>query len=134
VPARNTSRSVARIVLTIPREREFSAVADLVLAGLASRLDLTLETIDDLQLALESLLEREEGEGEITVSLTVVDGAIEASVGPFDRDDIEAELAAAGAAPGIGLRRLLDTTVDDVRLAEREGSCWVELRKEVVRR
>jgi anti-sigma regulatory factor (Ser/Thr protein kinase) len=121
---------VTRIVLTIPREREFSAVADLVLAGLASRLDLTLETIDDLQLAVETLLERNEGEGELTVQLDLSEGAIEAAVGPFAREEIEPELTGP-ADGGIGLRRLLATTVDTFELTERDGGCWVELRKGV---
>ena len=108
-----------RIVLTIPREREFSAVADLVLAGLASRLDLTLET----------LLERNEGAGELTVQLDYVAGMLEASVGPFERDEIEPALARDDA--GIGLRRLLTTTVDTFDLAERDGACWIDLRKAV---
>jgi hypothetical protein len=121
---------VPRIVLTIPREREFSAVADLVLAGLASRLDLTLETIDDFQLALETLLERNEGAGELTVQLDYAAGMLEASVGPFDRDEIEPALA-QGDDAGIGLRRLLTTTVDTFELAERDGVCWIDLRKAV---
>jgi hypothetical protein len=122
---------VQSIELTVPHEREFNAVADLVLAGLASRLDLTLETIDDLQLALESLLERDEGGGDVTVRFELADGAIHAAVGPFRRELIEPELMAVAAGPGIGLRRLLDTTVDAVDLAERDGACWVELRKAV---
>jgi hypothetical protein len=121
---------VQSIELSVPREREFSAVADLVLAGLAARLDLTLETIDDLQLALDSLLEHEEGDGNVTVRFDLVDGAIHAVVGPFERERIEPELE-GGDAPGIGLRRLLDATVDAVELAERDGACWVELRKEI---
>ena len=120
-----------RIELTIPREREFSAVADLVLAGLASRLDLTLETIDDLQLALESLLEHDESNEQLTVLFELAHGAIHTYVGPFDRSSIEPELAAVSGGGGIGLRRLLDTTVDSVSLAERDGACWVELRKEI---
>jgi anti-sigma regulatory factor (Ser/Thr protein kinase) len=120
---------VQQIELTIPREREFSAVADIVLAGIASRLDLTLETIDDLQLALESLLEHDEGDGHVTVRFELGDGSIHAAVGPFDRARIEPELAAAQAGAGIGLRRLLESTVDSVQLAERDGACWVELRK-----
>jgi len=122
---------VAPIALTIPREREFGAVADLVLAGLASRVDLTLETIDDLQLALESLLDQEESDEVLVIRLDLVDDGINASVGPFDRDAIEPQLA--GAGDGIGLRRVLDTTVDRVELTDRDGSCWVELHKEVVR-
>lgn len=121
-----------RVVLTIPRAREFGAVADLVLAGLGSRLDLTIDVIDDLQLALESLVHRDDGEEDVTVQIAVVGDAIEASVGPFRREAIEAELAGR-ARDGIGLRRVLDTTVDEVGLSEREGAAWVELRKEVAR-
>jgi hypothetical protein len=124
---------VAPIELTIPREREFGAVADLVLAGLASRVDLTLETIDDLQLALESLLDQEESDEVLVIRLDLVEDGITASVGPFDRDAIEPRLAGEGDGDGIGLRRVLDTTVDRVELTDRDGACWVELHKEVVR-
>jgi hypothetical protein len=31
----------------------------------------------------------------------------------------------------VGLRRVLDTVVDGVRIEERDGAHWVELRKEV---
>lgn len=119
------------IELTIPREREFGAVADLVLAGLASRVDLTLETIDDLQLALETLLDQEESDEVLVIQLDVSEHGISASVGPFDREAIEPHLS--DADDGIGLRRVLDTTVDRVELTDRDGSCWVELHKEVVR-
>ena len=44
------------IVLTLPRDREFHGVAHLVVGGLGSRLDLTIEHLEDLQLALEALL------------------------------------------------------------------------------
>jgi hypothetical protein len=123
---------VAPIELTIPREREFGAVADLVLAGLASRGDLTLETIDDLQLALTSLLEQEEADTALVVRLDLVDGGITAWVGPFDRDTIGPSLEETSDGDGIGLRRVLDTTVDRVELTDRDGSCWVELHKERV--
>jgi hypothetical protein len=124
---------VAPIELTIPREREFGAVADLVLAGLASRADVTIETIDDLQLALISLLEQDEGEHELVVRLSVEGGGITATVGPFERDAIEPELEHDGGTEEIGLRRVLATTVDRVELTDLDGACWVELRKEVAR-
>ena len=44
-----------------------------------------------------------------------------------------AELAAVGVGAGIGLRRVLDSTVDEVELTERDGGCWVDLRKAVGR-
>jgi hypothetical protein len=124
---------VDSIELTIPRERDFGAVADLVLAGLASRADLTLETIDDLQLAIESLLEHGADDGALTVRLELAGDGIRASVGPFDAEAIEAHLGDGADGGGIGLRRVLETTVDRVELAERDGACWIELRKEVAR-
>ena len=33
------------------------------------------------------------------------------------------------AGDGLGLRRLLETTMDSVTLNERDGGAWVELRK-----
>jgi len=124
---------VESIELTIPRERDFGAVADLVLAGLGSRADLTLETIDDLQLALESLLEHGHHDGDALVMRFLVAGdSIRASVGPFDVDAIEPHLRGSDG-DGIGLRRVLETTVDRVDVADRDGSCWIELSKEVAR-
>ena len=40
------------VEITIPRERDFSIVAELVIGGIAARHDVTLEALDDLQLAL----------------------------------------------------------------------------------
>ena len=115
------------ITVTIPRERPFGAVAGLVLGGVAARHSLTLDVLDDLQLALETLLEREEHEGEVSVVLRVADGSIHTSVGPFARASL-AELEDETDA-GLGLRRLLTTVVDTVELAERDGGCWVDLHK-----
>ena len=53
-----------RIVLTIPHDEGFENVAQLVLAGVAARLNFTYEVVDDLGTALETLLERRGEEGE----------------------------------------------------------------------
>ncbi|MHB1243224.1 MAG: hypothetical protein ACYC1P_07495 [Gaiellaceae bacterium] len=116
------------IVIDIPRERPFSAVADLVLGGLAARHEVTLDVLDDLQLALGSLLDHgEDDEGEITVVLRVAGNAIEASVGPLgDRTAAELE---ADAGQGLGLRRLLEAVVDEFAVSSRDGGAWIDLRK-----
>ena len=54
--------AVDEIVLTIPRERSFYGVAHLVLGGLGSRQNLTLEHLEDLQLGLDSLLAQQDGQ------------------------------------------------------------------------
>jgi anti-sigma regulatory factor (Ser/Thr protein kinase) len=109
------------ITLVIPRERDFHRVAHLVLGGLAARLDLTYESLEDLQLALDSLLERGEEDGEIVVRIRISDDAIEALVGPFQDDALRSELE--HDQPGaVGLRRVLETVADRVELApEGEG-------------
>ncbi len=93
--------NVDEIVLTLPRERPFFGVAHLVLGGLGARLNLTFEHLEDLQLALDSLLEHHDGTGDITVRLRIAADTIEAQVGPFGE------------------------------LGEQEGSAWVTLTKNV---
>jgi hypothetical protein len=103
------------ITLTIPRDGDFHRVAHLVLGGLAVRMDLTVERLEDLQIALDSVLGRSEfGAGDITVRMALRDGAIETRVGPLPAsvlDEIEREQDGA-----LSLRRVLDSTVDDVHV------------------
>ena len=120
-----------RITLTIPRERRFHRVAHLVLGGLAVRLNLTLEHLEDLQLALDALLEQHHEPGEVEVELGVDDGTIEALVGPFGSDSLRAELERDPQDGSVGLARLLATVVDDVEIVDRDDQEWVRLIKRV---
>ena len=116
------------VEITIPRERDFSIVAELVVGGLAARHDVTLDVLDDLQLALSSLLEHAEADdGEISVLLRVGAEGIDASVGPVGERTVE-ELERDGG-PALGLRRLLEATVEDISVSSRDGGAWVDLRK-----
>jgi hypothetical protein len=117
-----------RIVLTIPRDEGFANVAQLVLAGVAARLNFTYEVVDDLGTALETLLERR-GEGELTVELEVGEDTVKAALGPFGREGLRAELERPD--DGVGLRRVLETVVDRFAAVEREGGGWIELEKRV---
>lgn len=101
------------ITLTIPSEREFHDVAHLVLGGLALRLNLTLENLEDLQIAVEAILDRTEDDGdEVTLTMSMAGDEVHGRIGPVDlgdeltRDDGEA----------LGLRRVLDTVVDGVEV------------------
>lgn len=117
------------ITLTLPPEREYQRVAHLVLGGLAVRLNLTLEALEDLQLALDGLLDTGAAEEEVTLELSVVDGAIEASLGPFRAGSVQRALEAED--DGVGLRRLLDTVVDGAEVSERDSGDWVRLTKRI---
>ena len=119
------------ITLTLPRNKPFFRIAHLVLGGLAVRLDVTYEHLEDLQLALAGLLEgRADDDGSITVSLRVRGDEIETSVGPFDGVKLRKELEQNGGEE-VGLRRLLETVADRVELSERDGGHWVQLTKTV---
>lgn len=114
------------ITLTIPRDPEFHRVAHLVLGGLAVRLDLTIENLEDLELALDAILDRTDPDaGDITVQMALRDAALETSVGPLTTsllDEIEREQNGA-----LSLRRVLESTVDDVHV---DGQ-FVHLTKKV---
>jgi anti-sigma regulatory factor (Ser/Thr protein kinase) len=118
-----------QITLTLPAERDFYRVAHLVLGGLAVRLNLTFEHLEDLQIALDELLDKRNHDGDVTVSVSVHAHAIEASVGPFPGDTVRRALASESDA--VGLRRVLDTVVDTVELREGEGGDWVQLTKQL---
>jgi hypothetical protein len=106
------------ITLVLPRERDFHPVAHLVLGGLAARHDLTFESLEDLQLALSGLLERDEGDSDVVVRIALGAGEIEAVIGPFDGEGLRGELEREDDGVGIGLRRLLETVVDRVEVED----------------
>ena len=117
--------------IRIPRERPFSEVASFVVGGIASRHDLTLDALDDLRLALDSLLEHDEDanevEGDVNILLRVTNDVIETSVGPVGSQTVADLQNEAGSE--LGLRRLLETLVDHIAVKDRDGSSWVELHK-----
>ncbi len=116
------------VTLQLPRDREFHGVAHLVLGGLAARLDLTYDVLEDMTTAIDELLERRDTGEDVTLSLEIEEGAIVTVVGPF-QGDIGDELRASDE--GLGLRRVLETVVDHVDVSERDGGHWVELRKQL---
>jgi anti-sigma regulatory factor (Ser/Thr protein kinase) len=116
------------IILTLPEQPAFHDVAHLVVGGLAVRLNLTFENLEDLQTALDGLLPRVGGE--VTVAVRLQDGTVNVTVGPFACDPLRAELGRQDTE-GVGLRRVLETVADTLDVVEGEGSCWVRLTKAV---
>jgi hypothetical protein len=117
------------ITLTIPRESSYHEVAHLVLGGVAARLNLSFESLDDLETALNAVLERASEDGEVTVKLRLAEEGIVACVGPFSSEGLRAELV-RDPGEGVTLRRVLDTVVDAYAL---DGDGWLELTKHVER-
>jgi hypothetical protein len=118
------------ITLTIPRDRALYSVVHLVLSGLGIRLNLTIEHLEDLELAVDAVLERSREEEEnVTIAVSVSEGQLETLIGPM-RDGVRAELAAP-EGEDVGLRRILDALVDEVELTERDGEDWLKLSKKI---
>jgi hypothetical protein len=118
------------ITLTLPREPEFHRVAHLVLGGLAVRLSLTIENLEDLELALDAVLARTDpNAGDITVRMTPRHGELETVIGPLTTNVLD-EIEHEGDDGALGLRRVLESTVDDIHV----DGAWVRLTKQVASR
>jgi hypothetical protein len=120
------------ITLKIPHQPPYHGVARLVVGGLAARLDVSYEQLEDLQLALASVLE----DGtyvlapEVTVELGIGEDALSLVVGPLDGGRVRADLAEQ-RDDRIGLGRLLGTLVDAVSVDSRADGDWLRLEKRV---
>ena len=118
------------VALSLPSDGQFVNVARLVVGGLAVRNDLSYESLDDLQLAVESIL-REHGlfaTPETTLEVRLATREIDVLLGPVDVSALDNAL---GHADGIGLRVVLDAVVDTVALEERGHETWLRLEKHV---
>jgi hypothetical protein len=106
-----------QISLTIPSRTPYTGVATLVLGGIGSRLDLSYERMDDLQLAVVSVLEAR-GDDEVTVEVEAAKERVSVSVGPL----------VEGSGSDRALARVLDPLVDSVEAVRRDGREWLLLQ------
>jgi hypothetical protein len=114
------------IRLRLPADDAFHGVAHLVLGGLAARLNLSFENLEDLELAMDTLLERPNDGREVTLHVFVEDSELRMVVGPFT--SVRAELE-EGGENSLNLGRILAAVSDSVQVEDRDGSQWVELTK-----
>ena len=120
------------ITLRIPHARPYHGVARLVVGGLAARLELSYEDLEDVQLALESVLE-EDGYAvgpDVAVELGFDEDALELGIGPLNGERLRDDLTRESDAT-IGLRRLLATVVGDASVERRPDGDWLRLEKPV---
>jgi anti-sigma regulatory factor (Ser/Thr protein kinase) len=120
------------IRLKIPHQPPYHGVALLVVGGLAARLDLSYEKLEDLQLALENVLENGDYvcEAQVTVELEVLDDSLSLVVGPLDGAAVRTALE-DDRDDRISLGRLLDTLVEEVTIESRDDGDWLRLDKRV---
>ena len=96
----------------------FADVGRLVLAGMASRSGLTIERIDELQLALDTILRRGVAPDTVAVRMRPEPEALGVRIGPL----------LLGADERAELERVLAVLVDDVSMHETGGDAWIDLR------
>jgi hypothetical protein len=117
-----------QIELTLPADEAFHGVAHLVLGGLAVRQNLSFESLEDLELALDALLERTQSDDGVTLRVRVAEDELHTIVGPFA--GVRAELE-QGSAEALNLSRILSAVCDSVEITGGDGVEWVELTKRV---
>jgi anti-sigma regulatory factor (Ser/Thr protein kinase) len=116
------------VKLVLPAQEDFRPIVHLVVGGLAARLDLTFDTLEDVQLALGALLARREDERDVVLTLELGE-TVRITLGPFEAAAL-ADLEEDGS--GLGLRRVLGTVCDTVEVDKRDDGAWVELTKRAV--
>lgn len=112
-----TEEVTDKISITVPTGDRFRSVPALVLGGIGSRLDLPYERMDDLQLAVLSLLESVDGD-EATLDVAAEDGLLSVAVGPLR----------SGSAEDAALGRVVSLLVDSVVSGTRDGADWITVR------
>jgi hypothetical protein len=114
------------ITLVFPAQEDFHPVAHLVVGGLAARLELTYEQLEDLQIAVDALLGCRSDGGDVSVVVAVEPDAVRTTVGPFAvKELVELERDSSE----LGLRRVLETVTDGVQVEVRDDGSWVALTK-----
>ncbi len=130
------------VALSFPRDSRYYAVARLVVGGMAAPLQMSYDALDDLQLAISSLLDHEElatttvaddGLGDVRLRLEVDEHQLVAALGTFAEGSLDRafERSSDEQGEGVTLKRLLSTIVDDVRVASESDGEWVTLTKRV---
>ena len=105
-----------RIRLSVPTGREFHGTLRLVVGGIGARSPLTYEQVNELQLAVESLVAHRHASGDaVVVQAGVDDRGVYLLVGPFEPED------------DAGGLRVAERLVGSVGVVTLEDGQWLEL-------
>src|SRR3954454_1273444 len=122
-----------KIELTTPTGRSWEPVIRMVLGGIADRLELGLDALCDLPVAVERLLAEGDPQDPVTLSFELVEGGVRTRVGPLRDSALAAALQGPPAGPGeLTLPRILQTVVDSYGVEDAaDGHLVVRLEKAV---
>lgn len=126
------------VTLRVPREPGYRSLLHLVLGGIASRGDMSVDALDDLQLAVDNLLAEDQSAGEdVVMSVSLGDDSVCITIDSLTDTYLRHNLADRRLTDGIIHRRidmcvLLDSLVDGYAVHDGENGVYaVELRKQV---
>jgi hypothetical protein len=123
------------IELVTPVDRAWDPVVRLVLGGIADRIDLPFEELDDLQLAVERLRAEAGSQETLRLSIELTGSSIRVRLGPLREHAIADALQGPESPPGeLTLRRILETVVDSFGVEEAAGGELVVRLEKRVRR
>ena len=105
-----------RIRLSVPSSPEFHGTLRLVVGGIGARSQLGYEQVNELQLAVESLVAHRNASGDaVVVQAGVDDRGVYLLVGPFEPEDVAGGL------------RVAERLVGSVGVVTLEDGEWLEL-------
>lgn len=106
-----------RVIVEFPATAGYRGVGRLVLGGLSARFELPVDRLEDLLLALDSLMSQELAADVLTMEAIAAPEGLRARVGPFVRSQLEDAAVA----------RVLNPLVDEVTEQDTTDGFWVEL-------
>jgi hypothetical protein len=110
------------VALEAPLGRAWEPLVRLVLGGIAHRIDLGFQELDDLQLAVERLLAEAGAQETVQLAFEVTERSVRIRVGPLRESAIADALRGPESAPGeLTLRRVLQTVVDSFGVEQAAG-------------
>jgi hypothetical protein len=113
----------------VPNARPYFGVARLLVGGLAARLDLGYEQMDDLQLAVETVLTRcRPTDDHVTLEAAIDDGELAISIGPLTQAVGTSETPDGSVIP---FATLLDRLVERSAMVERGDEVWLRLEQRI---
>ena len=109
----------ARTTLALPADRRFRDVPGLVLGGIAARFDLPVDRVDDLLLAVDSVLMQDVVGDTARIEADASKAGLVLRLGPYP----------SGKLDDLALRRVLTRLVDTIEEVPIDGQhgAWVEL-------
>jgi len=123
----NVSDSRESVILRTERGTSALPLLRVVISGLASRQDLLMEQLDDVQLAVETLLAEEpEGEGELVLEVWPGGSGLALRLDGLMNESVKAALVAAEPFKPCGdclldVRMLLESLVDSFSVVDNAG-------------